>query len=368
MKTPLLINNLRPKLKNHKSLLQSAIENVIDSGWLVLGSQLKRFESAFATYLETTFCLGVANGTDAIELSLRAMGVNFGDKVATVANAGMYTTTAVMACGAEPYFMDVDGNTYNVTFKEVVGAVENGVKVVVITHLYGNAISEIEAIAEYCDSKGVYLLEDCAQAHGAKVNGKHVGTFGDAASFSFYPTKNLGALGDGGAICTDNAVIAERITLLRQYGWKEKYVVSIVGARNSRLDEIQAAVLCELLPFLDQMNERRRQIANKYTEFIKHPAVITPNHSGENYVAHLYVVRVINRNSLRHHLEKYRITSDIHYPIPDYKQPIFDQRFNNMRLISTENLASEVLTLPCYPEMTESEVEQVIDAINLWLP
>lgn len=362
----LQINNLSAKIAKHKTKIQSAINRVIDSGWIVLGPEVKHFEKLFAEYLGVTYCVSLANGTDAIELALKAMGIGYGDQVATVANAGMYTTTALLAIGAEPYFMDVDIDTRCATLGEVKRAIDNGIKAVVVTHLYGLGVPEIALIAEYCAEKHVPLLEDCAQAHGAKINGKHVGTFGDAASFSFYPTKNLGALGDGGAVVSNNPEIAEKILVLRQYGWTEKYKVATSGGRNSRLDEMQAAILVEFIPYLDQANIRRREIAKKYSKLIDHPAVLVPLVGGIEYVAHLFVIRSQQRDALRAHLLTHSIASDIHYPTPDYLQPLFGENFANISLVNTEILAKEILTLPCYPEMTDTEVDQVILAINGW--
>jgi dTDP-3-amino-2,3,6-trideoxy-4-keto-D-glucose/dTDP-3-amino-3,4,6-trideoxy-alpha-D-glucose/dTDP-2,6-dideoxy-D-kanosamine transaminase len=333
---------------------------------LVLGPEVKQFEQSFAAFIGASHCVSLANGTDAIELALKAMGIRPGDQVATVANAGMYTTTAVLAIGAEPYFIDVNLDTRGTTLAEVARSVDAGVKAVVVTHLYGLASPEIGLIAEYCVQKGIPLLEDRAQAHGAQVNGKRVGTFGDAASFSFYPTKNLGALGDGGAGVTSNQKLAEKVGLLRQYGWTSKYRVEVAGARNSRLDEMQAAILSEFLPHLDEDNARRREIAARYSAVICHTDVKVPQAGGADYVAHLYVIRSRQRDALREHLRIQGIASDIHYPIPDYRQPVFGGRFADIRLQNTELLAGEILTLPCYPEMTDVEVDNVIAALNRW--
>jgi dTDP-4-amino-4,6-dideoxygalactose transaminase len=360
------INNLSLKIATHQDRITAAIQRVVASGWLVLGPEVRQFEQSFADYLGATQCLSVANGTDAIEIALKAMGVIDGDRVATVANAGMYATTAMMAIGAEPFFMDVDIETRGTTLAEVKNAVDAGVKAVVVTHLYGLALPEIAQIAEFCVQKGVPLLEDCAQAHGAQNNGKRVGTFGDAASFSFYPTKNLGALGDGGAVLTNNPAIAKKVSLLRQYGWTDKYRVSVAGARNSRLDEMQAAILSEFLPYLDAFNNRRREIAARYTSSIRHTDIVVPRVAGDDYVAHLYVVLSHRREALREHLRKLDIATDVHYPIPDYRQPVFGERFAGLRLENTERLASEVLTLPCYPEMRDEEFDQVIASVNGW--
>ncbi|EZP54001.1 DegT/DnrJ/EryC1/StrS family aminotransferase [Delftia sp. RIT313] len=360
------INNLSEKINAYEAKIKAATSRVIDSGWLVLGPEVKRFENLFAEYLGAQYCVSLANGTDAIELSLRALGVESGDIVATVANAGMYTTTALLAIGAIPFFIDVDLTTRNTTLKEVQRALDAGVKAVVVTHLYGRATPEIKEIAQQCALHGVPLLEDCAQSHGASIGDQRTGTFGDASSFSFYPTKNLGALGDGGAVVTNRNDIAEKVARLRQYGWSSKYCVEYGGARNSRLDEIQAAILAVFLPDLDAANERRRHIAKRYSLEIKHTEITLPPIGSADYVAHLYVIQSSKRNLLQAYLKGFGISSDIHYPIPDYRQPLFKDKFAEIGLKNTERLCSEILTLPCYPEMNDSLVDQVISAVNAW--
>lgn len=362
----MLINNLSTHIAQHRQLIDAAINRVLDRSWLILGPEVDSFEKTFAVYLGAAHCVSVANGTDAIELALKAIGVCSGDRVATVANAGMYTATALLSIGAEPLFMDVDLDSRSVTLSEVQRALDAGVKAVAVTHLYGLAVPEIEAIANLCKKQSVPLLEDCAQAHGALINGRCTGTFGDAASFSFYPTKNLGALGDGGAVVTNNVDIAEKVSRLRQYGWTAKYQVELAGARNSRLDELQAAVLSEFLPHLGGWNGRRREIASQYSMRITHPAVILPLGCGDDYVAHLYVVRCVERYSLRQHLRRLDIATDVHYPIPDHRQPVFGNRYADVCLSNTEQLAQEVLTLPCYPEMSDKQVDEVISGCNSW--
>lgn len=361
----MLINDLSARIRDNPQV-QAAIDRVVSSGWLVLGPEVKQFEAAFAAYLGAPHCIGVANGTDAIELALRAMGVGPGDRVATVANAGMYATTAILAIGADPCFLDVEPDTRNLGIHQARAAIQTGVKVIVATHLYGLAVPDIAAIARLCADAGVGLLEDCAQAHGARVDGQRVGTFGSAASFSFYPTKNLGALGDGGAVVTRDADVAARLGRLRQYGWIEKYQVQVAGARNSRLDELQAAILSSFLPRLDDANARRRAIAARYTATITHPLVVLPTWRGEEYVGHLYVVRCVQRDALRAHLRRLDIGTDVHYPIPDHRQPIFGQRYDALCLPNVEQLAREVLTLPCYPEMTDADTDRVALAVNEW--
>ena len=362
------INNLSAKIDAYQTQIRTSIDRVLARGWLVLGPEVEHFEQSFAAYLGAKHCVGLANGTDAIELALKAIGIGPGDHVGTVANAGMYTTIAMLSIGAKPYFLDVDLDIHVTTLAEVKRAIQAGVKAVVVTHLYGLAIPEIALIAEYCAQKGVPLIEDCAQAHGAQLEGRHVGTFGDASSFSFYPTKNLGALGDGGAVVTNHPQLDEKLRRLRQYGWITKYNVEIPGARNSRLDEMQAAVLSGLLPHLDEANARRREIAARYSSQICSVNVTAPQERATDYVAHLYVICCLKRDALREHLRKHDIASDVHYPIPDYRQTVFGGCFAGTRLQNTERLASEILTLPCYPEMSDEAVDRVITAINRWQP
>jgi len=360
------VNNLSSRLSMYQARIIAAIDRVIASGWLILGPEVKQFEQMFAAYLGAKHCVSLANGTDAIELALRAMGVDSGDRVATVANAGMYTTTALLGIGAEPWFMDVNIDTHVATLEEVQRAVGSGVKAVVVTHLYGLAIPEIGVIAEFCAQSGIPLLEDCAQAHGAQVGGKRVGTFGDAASFSFYPTKNLGALGDGGAVATNSGELANTVRVLRQYGWTAKYKVEVAHARNSRLDEVQAAVLSVFLPDLDAANAKRRAIALRYSTSINHDNIVLPQVRAEDYVAHLYVIRSPRRDDLRSHLHSLDIASDVHYPIPDHRQLVLGDRYAETSLPNTDRLAREILTLPCYPEMTDEQVDHVVAAVNRW--
>lgn len=345
--------------------LVNAARRVIERGWYVLGSEGADFESAFATYCGVPHAVGVANGTDAIELGLRAVGVDEGGKVATVANAGFYVSTAVRAIGAQPLYVDIVPETQLMSVDSLNHALaRNTVQAVVVTHLYGRlaAIEEIDAI---CRPLGIPVIEDCAQAHGATRHGRAAGSFGAAGCFSFYPTKNLGGLGDGGAITTHDAEIAENVRALRQYGWSKKYQVSRAGGRNSRLDELQAALLLAKLPHLDRWNEVRRGIARRYSNAIRHSRVKCPEDFGTDNVAHLFVVRCEDREGFQRHLEACRISTDIHYPIPDHRQAVFSEsRFE--ALPETERQAKEIVTIPCFPEMNEEEITRVIDAVNSW--
>jgi dTDP-4-amino-4,6-dideoxygalactose transaminase len=241
---------------------------------------------------------------------------------------------------------------------------KNPVRAVIATHLYGR-LADVEAITAICGPLGIPVVEDCAQAHGAARNGKAAGSFGDAGCFSFYPTKNLGALGDGGAITTHDAAMAERIRELRQYGWDKKYQVSRTNGRNSRLDELQAALLLAKLPHLDRWNEERRALARRYSNEIRHARIECPRDFGADNVAHLFVVRCQDRDGLRRHLEAHEISSDVHYPIPDHRQPAYPASHAG-QLPETERLANEILTIPCFPEMEEEEISRVINAVNSW--
>ncbi|SIQ69137.1 dTDP-4-amino-4,6-dideoxygalactose transaminase [Aromatoleum tolulyticum] len=362
----MVINDIKAHIDCNADAVDRALQRVRKSGWVILGPEVMGFESAFAQYVGVERCVTVANGTDALEIALRSVGIGSGDRVATVANAGMYATTAMLAIGAFPVFMDVDLESRTASSTSVRRAIDLGARAIIVTHLYGKIAPDIAEIADICRQRQVPLIEDCAQAHGARLDSRMAGAYGDLACFSFYPTKNLGALGDGGAIVTKRVELAEAALRLRQYGWSEKYKVASPGARNSRLDEIQAAVLMELLPRLDAWNQRRRCIAESYSAGLSNPAVCAPECGGADYVAHLYVIRTNERDSLREHLKRVGISTDVHYPVPDHMQPVFGERYSCLELPNTEALAKTVLTLPCYPEMTDADVERVIDAVNRW--
>ena len=361
------INDLARNHQPHQEELREACLRVLASGWYVLGQEVARFESDFAAYCGTTHCVGVANGTDALEIALRAVEIKPGDKVLTTANCGMYATIAIIACGAEPVFVDVDPSTMNMAPDALRVALGMRPRAVIVTHLYGR-MAEIEAIMRASRAAEVLVIEDCAQAHGVRHEAKHVGSFGDIGCFSFYPTKNLGALGDGGAIVTNNAYWAERVRQLRQYGWSSKYRCDLPGGCNSRLDELQAALLTVKLAWLDAQNAERRNIADRYHRGIKHPLIAAPLRAGESDVVHLYVVRSSHRAQLIAHLAEAGVQTEIHYPLPDHRQLLFGTRFAEAHLPTTEWLANEILTLPCHPALSEEEISHVIDACNRFSP
>lgn len=364
--TLLPVNSLARHFAPLHEALAAAAREVVESGYYVLGPGVAAFEAQFAAYCGVDHCIGVANGTDALEIALKACGVGPGARVAVVANAAMYGTTAVLACGATPVFVDIDPATHCMDPAALQRVLDADAKphAVIVTHLYGR-LAAIEAIAAACTAAGVALVEDCAQAHGARLgDGRKAGSFGDVACFSFYPTKNLGALGDGGAVVARDAGIAARARQLRQYGWTSKYTNGLAGGRNSRLDELQARLLSLMLPHLDGWNAARRAIADRYATGIRNPRIEPAPPSGEDGVAHLYVVRSPDRAALQAHLAAAGIQTDVHYPTPDHRQPCHAGAYDDVRLPVTEAHAEQVLTLPCFPEMDDAEVAAVIDACN----
>ena len=343
--------------------LPAVLGQVVESQRYVLGPCVQAFEAAFAQYVGVPHAVGVANGTDALIIALRGLGVGAGQRVLTVANAGFYVSTAIRAVGAEPVYADVDAQTLNLAPEAVADALaKQPLAAVVVTHLYGQ-LADVQAIAALCRDARVPLIEDCAQAHGARRDGRLAGGWGDVGCFSFYPTKNLGALGDGGALVTADAALAGRMRALRQYGWGNKYEVELPGGCNSRLDEMQAAVLSAKLPLLDAANAQRRVIASRYTAAFARLPVQAPSVGGEDHVAHLYVLRSARRDALRAHLAERGIASDIHYPVPDHRQPVQAAAYAHVRLPVTEAACGEVLTLPCFPGMISEQVDRVIDAV-----
>ncbi|MEB2024133.1 DegT/DnrJ/EryC1/StrS family aminotransferase [Xanthomonas campestris pv. campestris] len=359
------VNSLSRHIAPLQDKLSQIAGDIIASGYYVLGPNVKAFEQEFAGYCGARHCVSVANGTDALELSLKALGIGQGDRVAVVANAAMYGTSAVLACGATPIFVDIGAGTglMSVAALEAALAGKTTPKAVIVTHLYGQ-LAEIEAIVALCHARGIKVVEDCAQAHGAERNGRRAGSFGDIASFSFYPTKNLGALGDGGAIVTNDDELAARAAQLRQYGCTAKYTNSLRGGRNSRLDELQAAMLRYMLPLLDGWNQRRREIANRYAQGLSNPRIEAAGQVGADNVAHLYVVRCDDREQLRAHLQAAGVQTEVHYPLCDHRQPCHAGAFDSVVLPNTEADAARVTTLPCFPELTDAEVDRVIEACN----
>lgn len=362
------LNDLSRYARQVASELGARAATVLGSGYYVLGPNVIAFERAFAEYCGTEHCVGVGNGTDALELALRGCGIGPGDPVVVCANAAMYGTGAVLAIGAIPLFADVDANGLLTADKIAIAIAGSPAppRALIATHLYGRLV-DMGAILAVAGAHDLRVVEDCAQAHGARdAGGRRAGSWGDAAAFSFYPTKNLGAVGDGGAVLSSDPDIAARVRQLRQYGWSSKYVNVLPGGRNSRLDELQAAFLLAMLPDLDRRNARRREIARRYSRGIAHPLIEMPPVHGEDYVAHLFVVRSARRDSLAAHLASLGIATDIHYPTADYRQPSIAGLYPGLSLPCTDEASTQVLTLPCFPELADEECDSVIAACNTW--
>lgn len=362
----LLINDLLRHNQTVKEELGVALNKVLESGWYVLGTQVSEFEKEFAFYCQSQHCISVANGTDALELSLRALGVGQGDKVITVANAGAYSTSAIFSVGAIPVYVDISADNLLLSIDHLGRSLNQEIRAIIVTHLYGQA-APVGEVVNLASEYGIPVVEDCAQAHGAILESRRVGSFGALGCFSFYPTKNLGALGDGGAIVTNDGSLATSLQRLRQYGWKNKYEIALKGGRNSRLDELQATILRVKLPYLNNWNQCRFEICQRYVKSLKHPLITLPRIAPGSFVGHLFVLRTKHREALRTHLKQNQIMSEVHYPIPDYRQSAFAGLFPNVFLPNTERACGEILTLPCFPEMNNAEVQSVIDAVNGWI-
>ena len=349
-----------------KGQFEEAFSNFLLSGNYILGSCVEEFERLFARYCEVSFCVGAANGTDALALALRAVGVCAGDEVITTSHSAVATAAAIEMAGGVPVFADIEPESRCLDPQSVERMISDRTKAIVPVHIYGQT-ADMAALSKLADSHQLRVVEDCAQAHGAEISGRKAGSFGDAASFSFYPTKNLGALGDGGAVVTGSEKISDRLRELRQYGWKQRYVSDTPGI-NSRLDELQAALLLVKLPLLDGWQKRRAAIAESYRsvcdgKWVKAPPAI----KGRSHAMHLFVVESDRREMLRDYLASHGISSALHYPLPIHRQPAYTGRLRcDGELSNTLRLYQRMLTLPLYPEMTERQVNRVCEALRSW--
>lgn len=346
--------------------IDEAVRSVLDSGWFVLGKSVAAFEEAFAQYCGVPFAIGVGNGTDALQLALMACGIGPGDEVITAPNSATFTALAISGTGARPAFVDIDPFTYNLDPDKLAHAITPRTKAVMPVHLFGQP-APMDPIMELARQRGLLVIEDAAQAHGARYEGRRVGSIGDLGCFSFYPSKNLGAYGDGGLVTTGGAELAEKVRMLRHGGQKTRYDHRLLGM-NSRLDELQAAILLAKLPYLERWNERRRHIAALYTAILSDTDLELPTEAaGVHHVYHLYVLRTPRRDHLQKYLADRGIETAIHYPTPIHLQEAY--RWLGLGPGSfpvAESLASQVLSLPIYPELTDSKVRQVADAIRDW--
>ena len=362
MKIPFV--SFAPMEKELNEELRNAFDRVFKRSWYIEGAENTAFESAFSDFCSVDYCVGVGNGLDALMLSLKAMGIGRGDEVIVPSNTYIATALAVTYVGATPVFVEPDIRTFNIDPMLIEQAITEKTRAVIPVHLYGQ-MCDMDPIMKIASHYHLYVIEDCAQAHGATYKGKGAGSIGDIAGFSFYPGKNLGALGDAGAVVTNNRELAEKVRALGNYGSDYKYH-HIYKGNNSRLDEMQAAFLAAKLPHLDRMNEERRRIAAKYTEGINNPKVITPVVADDCVpVWHIYGIRCEEREDLEQHLKEKGISTNKHYPIPMHLQECYkDLGISEGKLPIAEQISRTELSLPMYYGMTDEEIQYVIDAIN----
>jgi dTDP-4-amino-4,6-dideoxygalactose transaminase len=349
----------------HREEMIAACTAVIDSGWYIHGENVARFESQFSSYCGTEHCVGVASGLDALVLALRAwknLGLlESGDEIIVPANTYIASILAITQNDLVPCFVEPDEDTLNISTKNILNSINAKTKAILPVHLYGR-LAPMDEIMDIARKHKFLVLEDAAQAHGASLNGKRAGSWGHAAAFSFYPGKNLGALGDAGALVSNDQAFVENIRQLGNYGSSKKYINTVKGV-NSRLDEIQAALLTVKLKDLDRANVQRQEIAGFYCRNIKNPYIQIPTLGGKDHVYHLFVVRSEFREKLSAHLQKCDVQTLIHYPIPPHKQAAYSE-FNHLNLPVTEKIHNQIISLPIGPEMSEAEVKLVVDSCN----
>lgn len=355
----------------HKDEIDAAVMRALGSGWYILGKEGAAFEAEYAAWQGQKRAVGCANGTDALALTLRGMGIGPGSTVVTVSHTAVATVAAIEMTGATPLLVDIDPDTFTMDPDELVAVLEDPppglppIRAVIPVHLYGQSC-DLDPMLAACKAHGAQLIEDCSQAHGATLTGRKVGTMGDAACFSLYPTKNLGALGDGGVLTTDDEQLADRIGAIRQYGWKERYISDGVGV-NSRLDEVQAAILRVKLTYLDAGNARRQAIAAAYDEALAGGRYAAPvKRDGSGHVYHQYVLRVPERAALMARLRAEGVATAIHYPAPVHLQPAYRGRtpLGPAGCAETARAAGEVMSLPIFPELTDAQVEHVCTVLR----
>ena len=360
MKVPLL--DLKPQYECIRAEVEPVLLEICQSQAFILGPKVQECEAAVAAYCGAAHGVGMSSGSDALIVALMAAGIGPGDEVITTPYTFFATVGAISRLGARPVFVDIDPATFNLAGATLEGAVTPRTKAIMPVHLYGQ-MADMDRLSDLCRQVGVPLIEDCAQAHGAAWAGRPAGAWGALACFSFYPTKNLGALGDGGAVVTGDAALAARLRALRQYGWGRKYEVLAPGGANSRLDELQAAVLLAKLPRLDAANAERRAIAGRYGAQLAGLPLTLPPPPGEGSVAHLYVIRTPRRQALQARLVALGIGCDVHYPVPDHLQPVRQGR-GGFHLPVTEAACAQVLSLPCYPGLQPAQQDRVIAAVH----
>ncbi len=360
----ILCANPAAQFYSYQEEIESAVLKVMRGSTYILGSEVKALESEFADYIGTQTAIGVANGTDALEIALRSLDIGPGDEVITVSHTAVATVAAIEAVGATPVLVDIDPLYFTLNPKQLIEVLTPKTKAIIAVHLYGQA-ADLDAITQFCNANKLYLIEDASQAHGAKWNGRRLGSFGNIGCFSCYPTKNLGAIGDAGLVTTNDPSLGIKVRMLREYGWKQRNI-SEMGGRNSRIDEIQAAILRVKLRHLDDDNAKRKKIAKQYSSLLIENKMLLPaNRLNAEHVFHLFVVRTSNRQNLIDYLKANEIQTAIHYPVPIHMQPAYKKHIRTaMNMAVTEHLASEILSLPMYPELSQVDIDKVILSIK----
>ncbi|MDY6934886.1 MAG: DegT/DnrJ/EryC1/StrS family aminotransferase [Spirochaetota bacterium] len=356
----IVFNNFTRQYESIKNEIDNAVQNVLNKGWFILGDEGCQFENEFANYIGVSYCVGVASGTDAITLSLMALDIGNGDEVITSNMTAYPTITGIMRAGAIPVVVDISVKDGLIDWQKIEKKINHKTKAIIPVHLYGQSCN-MDPILQLADQNHLSIIEDCAQAAGATYKNKYVGSNGTCSAFSFYPTKNLGAYGDGGAITTNDENIYNKLLLLRNYGKKTGYEHTLNGV-NSRLDELQAAILRVKLKYLKQWNEKRRQIAYFYQQYLNTVECLV-EHSYGQCVYHLFVVRTHKRDDLLMHLKRAKIQSLIHYPIPINKQKAYPYQQNEC-FENTELFADTILSLPIFPELNTDELKTIVKVIN----
>jgi len=358
----LLCANPLSQYLSHKQEIDKAIKKVLEGGYYILGPETTAFEKEFANYIGVDYGIAVGSGTEALHIALKSCGIGKGDEVITVSHTAVATISAISLAGARPVFVDIEPEYYTMDVSRIEKSITPRTKAIIPVHIYGQPC-EMDKITAIAKKHKLFVIEDCAQAHGAKYKNKKVGSIGDIGCFSFYPTKNLGAIGDGGIIVTKNKDLAQKARLLREYGWKERYISHIEGW-NSRLDELQSAILRVKLKYLDSDNTKRQKIAKLYEKMLSGTDLILPlKRKNSEHVYHLYVVRSKKRDILIEYLKKNGIGALIHYPQPVHLQPAY-KKFARTKLHITENISKEILSLPMYPELTTNEIINICNTIK----
>lgn len=343
--------------------LDPLIRNILENGFFVLGNEVEEFEEEFSQYIGVKKSIGVNSGSDALFLAIKSLKIGIGDEIITVSHTFISTVDAIVRNGAKPVFVDIDPETYCMDVSKIEKNINKNTKAILTVHLYGHPV-DLDPLRELANKYGLFLIEDACQAHGAEYNGDKVGGVGDIGCFSFYPTKNLGAYGDGGMIVTNNQELAVKLKMLRNYGQTEKYYHDFMGI-NSRLDELQAAILRVKLKHLDSWNNRRRNIAKIYDELLLDCDLILPiEQSYAKHVYHLYVIRNKKREILKNKLLREDIQTQIHYPIPVHKQKSYSVLKSNYNLPVTDKICSEILSLPNHPWLTDEQIIHVSEMIT----